>query len=447
MPSFSRNLERSLHRALAFANERQHEYATLEHLLLALTEDDDAVAVMQACNVELDRLREELDSYLAFEFGVNADDADAYTGWRLSHHPFHWFVEFHGIMRGGGFDVIIGNPPYVQYPSKKVPYQLDGLGYRTLSTKNLYALIFERCVSLADSDSPIGLIVQLTSLSSERVSPLQGMLLDRGTLHASAFPRRPQSIFEGVEMPVSILISTPATGGRLFTTNVRRFYASEKELFIDLMRYFQHDVVIDGHRVAKFGGEIDAAIYRKLAAQNSNLGSLASDTRKGTLYYQEACRYWAKATNVKPFYRKNEVQSEPAHWRSFAMASEEASAFAACLLNSSLFYWYYSMFSDCEHVNDGLVRRFPIPPDWNRRDWQKLCSSLLLSLGKGATRKTISTKQGHFIEYDEISGASSKESIDLIDNALAALYGLSSDELDYIIRYDIKYRVGLVESV
>ena len=64
MPSFSRNLERSLHRALAFANERQHEYATLEHLLLALTEDDDAVAVMQACNVDLDRLREELHRYL-----------------------------------------------------------------------------------------------------------------------------------------------------------------------------------------------------------------------------------------------------------------------------------------------------------------------------------------------------------------------------------------------
>ena len=64
MPSFSRNLERSLHRALAFANERQHEYATLEHLLLALTEDDDAVAVVQACNVDLDRLREELHRYL-----------------------------------------------------------------------------------------------------------------------------------------------------------------------------------------------------------------------------------------------------------------------------------------------------------------------------------------------------------------------------------------------
>ena len=53
MPTFSRSLEQSLHRALALANERHHEYATLEHLLLALIEDQDAAAVMRACNVDL----------------------------------------------------------------------------------------------------------------------------------------------------------------------------------------------------------------------------------------------------------------------------------------------------------------------------------------------------------------------------------------------------------
>jgi ATP-dependent Clp protease ATP-binding subunit ClpA len=60
----SRNLEKSLHRALAHANERHHEYATLEHLLLALTEDQDAVAVLRACSVDLDRLRREVLNYV-----------------------------------------------------------------------------------------------------------------------------------------------------------------------------------------------------------------------------------------------------------------------------------------------------------------------------------------------------------------------------------------------
>src|SRR5260370_11154281 len=67
MPPFSRNLEQSLHRALALANERHHEYATLEHLLLALLDDPDAAAVMPACNVDVDKLRRSLTAYLESE--------------------------------------------------------------------------------------------------------------------------------------------------------------------------------------------------------------------------------------------------------------------------------------------------------------------------------------------------------------------------------------------
>src|SRR6185295_14484173 len=60
----SRNLEQTLHRALAMASTRNHEYATLEHLLLALTEDQDAVAVMRACGVDVEKLRRELTTYV-----------------------------------------------------------------------------------------------------------------------------------------------------------------------------------------------------------------------------------------------------------------------------------------------------------------------------------------------------------------------------------------------
>ena len=67
MPTFSRSLEKALHRALALANERQHEYATLEHLLLSLIDDNDAAAVMKACNVDLDVLRRSLVSYIDTE--------------------------------------------------------------------------------------------------------------------------------------------------------------------------------------------------------------------------------------------------------------------------------------------------------------------------------------------------------------------------------------------
>ena len=76
MPTFSRNLEQSLHRALALANERHHEYATLEHLLLALIDDQDAAAVMRACNVDLDKLRRSLGAYLESELENLVNDGN-----------------------------------------------------------------------------------------------------------------------------------------------------------------------------------------------------------------------------------------------------------------------------------------------------------------------------------------------------------------------------------
>ncbi len=86
MPSFSRSLEQALHRALALANERRHEYATLEHLLLALVDDQDAAAVMRACSVDLELLKRNLVEYVENELANlihdGRDDAKPTAGFQ-----------------------------------------------------------------------------------------------------------------------------------------------------------------------------------------------------------------------------------------------------------------------------------------------------------------------------------------------------------------------------
>ena len=80
MPSFSTGLEESIRRALDYANERNHDYATLEHLLLSLIDERDAAAVMRACNVDLDELRARLIGHVDHELesliGSDADVAE-----------------------------------------------------------------------------------------------------------------------------------------------------------------------------------------------------------------------------------------------------------------------------------------------------------------------------------------------------------------------------------
>ena len=78
MPSFSRNLEETLHRAIAYAKQRKHEYATLEHLLLSLADDEDAAGVMKACNVDLAAIKKSLVNYLDTELkSLIVDDGEA----------------------------------------------------------------------------------------------------------------------------------------------------------------------------------------------------------------------------------------------------------------------------------------------------------------------------------------------------------------------------------
>ena len=77
MPSFSRNLEETLHRAVAYANQRKHEYTTLEHLLLALIDDKDAAGVMRACEVDLGELKKNLTNYVDNELkSLVVDDGE-----------------------------------------------------------------------------------------------------------------------------------------------------------------------------------------------------------------------------------------------------------------------------------------------------------------------------------------------------------------------------------
>ena len=72
------------------------------------------LADKQALQNKLQVLKDELNEYLAKEYGVAPNKQFDYQKWLNSHKPFHWFIAFYGILKKGGFDVIIGNPPYLE---------------------------------------------------------------------------------------------------------------------------------------------------------------------------------------------------------------------------------------------------------------------------------------------------------------------------------------------
>src|ERR1700761_5352118 len=111
MPIFSRALEKTLRRALSLANERRHEYATLEHLLLALIDDVDAAAVMRACGVDVDSLRKTVVQYLDTELENlvvdSQEEAKATNGFQRVVQRAAFHVQSSGREEGTGANVLV----------------------------------------------------------------------------------------------------------------------------------------------------------------------------------------------------------------------------------------------------------------------------------------------------------------------------------------------------
>ena len=124
----------------------------------------------QVLQDKLKALEDELNQFLTDEYKVDPNKKRAYQKWLSSHKPFHWFTEFYKILKDGGFDVIIGNPPYVEYNKVKKDYTIRG--YKTESCGNLYAFVIERSMILGKKYGRCGMIVPLSGHSTDRMKPL-----------------------------------------------------------------------------------------------------------------------------------------------------------------------------------------------------------------------------------------------------------------------------------
>jgi hypothetical protein len=134
----------------------------------------------------------------------------------------------------------------------------------------------------------------------------------------------------------------------------------------------------------------------------------------------------------------------PAHGRYLFFESQDLAHLVCSIINSSLFYLYFISYGDCFHLSESLVAGFPID-DVILADERlvTLDKTLMKDLKNHSSRKTISTKDGDEISYAEFDVAKSKPVIDDIDRILAKHYGFTDQETDFIINYDIKYRMGL----
>lgn len=371
--------------------------------------------------------------------GEDFTDSQAYRDWLKSHQPFHWLAEFYQIIEAnGGFDVIIGNPPYVEYSKRNVCYQL--VGFETMKATNLYTYVFERSFEIGKKY--IGLIVQLSALGTESMRPLQKYLLRKsGTLHYGCYPERPQQLFEGACIALSIFICNKEGKREIYGSGVNRVSEGFRNyLFkqISFVNIDKKDFLPDYSLYPKFKKYIEKEIYKKLAI-DSTISKYLGSSRENALTYRTAGgRYWKIVIN-RPF--ANISTSNKTKPLNSCISSFELVA----VLNTNLFWWYYVNFFDLYNFKDYMIFHFMYKSDENTesRELTYLGKVLMKSFERNKVENTqfIQSRQQTTI-FESFNPARSKNIIDSIDIVLAHHYGFTDEELDFIINYDIKYRMG-----
>jgi hypothetical protein len=395
-----------------------------------------------------------LDGYLASEYGIDRNsipkksEYDAsFAQWQQSHQPFHWWVEFYGIMKRGGFDVIIGNPPWKEYSSVKKVYTIRN--YATEGCGNLHGLCTERALSLRSQRGCLSYIVQLPLVGSSRMISVRSQLRKKSSsLYVVPFDDRPGKLFEGLEHCRSVIFISACRSDRRIpivrTTRYQRWHTQAREFLFSSLTYsrpLQEETYPD--IFPKYSSPLAESILAKL--NTSALGDFETPEHEQPIYVHRIIGYFVKAVDFVPyFWNEAEGQKRSEDYKPFHFFPEIQYAIVA-ILNSSLFYWFWLAHGDAFHCGYKDVRAFRVG---NIKEFvglptlQKLGKNLMFDLKKNATRKAVISKATGRVEYDEFNPSMSLGIMSAIDEALGKHYGFTDEELDFIINYDIKYRMG-----
>jgi hypothetical protein len=311
----------------------------------------------------LKQLDEQLNKQLATEYGVGAKDTAAYGKWLKSHEPFHWFTEFHGIIKSGGFGVVLGNPPYISSSSIRKVY--TARGYATEQCPDIYAWIMERCTSLLSIDGRFGMIVPLSLTFSGGFQSLRSLLLERfGSNWFSSFARIPAALFSAdVRVRNTIHVGSRRGQNRAYTTSTHRWFEEARPHLVQKIQYAEFTPSLWDGLIPKLS---QPALLRALQASKRESSSLeryrSTRPSRQRLYFRKSAYNWVSfSLEPAPCYDASGKRISASDSGEISFDSARIRDLAHTLLNGKIGLLWWAIVGDDFHVTLSNFVTIPFP--------------------------------------------------------------------------------------
>jgi hypothetical protein len=328
------------------------------------TEGDGSVpaADKQELQKRLKALEDELNRHLAGEYGVKVSDKVAYAKWLKSHQPFHWFIQFYGILNGGGFDVIVGNPPYVAAAKVRRSYTVKNLV--TADCSDIYAWVLERSQNLLRTNGRTGMIVPLSLGFSGDFDSCRRLLFT-GYSHNwfSSFGRIPAALFNfdvRVRNTIHLALKSKRPA-EVCTTRLHRWFEAARPALFQSLEYAPFQPALWKNRIPKLNTAALALAFEKALSASSRTLDLVISPRatKHVLHFKKTAYNWLNFCREMPPCYEGSHRVSHTQFDAVFFPDRETRDIAGLAFNGKLLMIFWFAVGDDFHVTKWNFSDFP----------------------------------------------------------------------------------------
>ena len=234
---------------------------------------------------------------------------------------------------------------------------------------------------------------------------------------------------------------------QIFSTKYNKWNTVARDFIFDNLIYKNVSLLKEDTLIPKLNHKISYSILEKIKKNRKKTSSFIVKSSTHKIVFTRKLSGFVQILNFIPkIYDENHVLRNPSELKDLKFDSQEQAQTFLSVLNSSLFYWYLTVWSDCRNLNQRELQNFNFDFSTASKnvisELSVLSYNLMTDINEKSVMQLMSFKKIGNLEIQCIYPKYSKSIIDEIDKVLANHYGFTEEELDFIINYDIKYRMG-----